>query len=289
MTRIKGLFAAAALCASFVAQADSYIWQVDDGENKLLLGGTIHMLKPGDYPLPAEYSAALAAADIVVFEADMEALQDPSFSKKMQQTMMLAKGQTLQDQLNPKTWLRLSAYASGKGIPIAPMQAFQPAFVALAFTMIELQRLGFGEGIDQRYFSAAKKQGKTLAKLESAEQQLSFMQAMTEVDANLLVNSMLDDLEQMTEQFEQVLVAWRGGDADRLFQLMGKPMLDEAPELYDVLLTQRNKNWLAQLKTMLATPETEFVLVGALHLAGPDSVLALLAQEGYQISRYQLP
>ncbi|WP_049723378.1 TraB/GumN family protein [Gilvimarinus polysaccharolyticus] len=287
MTRFKGLLAAGVLCASFASYADSYVWQVSDGENKLFIGGTIHMLKPSDFPLPAEYPAALAAADQVVFEANMDVLSDAEFSQRLQQAMMLESGQTLEDRLNSKTWQRLSAYALARQLPLAPLQAFEPAFVALAFTMLEMQKLGFGEGIDRRYFDMAKTQGKVLGELETTEQQLGFVVAMTKMDPNLFINSTLDDLEQMAELFETMVAEWRAGDADDLFKLMGKPMLDEAPELYDVILAQRNKNWLPKIKALLATPEKEFILVGALHLAGPDSVLALLEQQGYNVQRYR--
>jgi uncharacterized protein YbaP (TraB family) len=48
---------------------------------------------------------------------------------------------------------------------------------------------------------------------------------------------------------------------------------------------QRNKNWLPQIQQMLATPEVELVLVGALHLAGESNVLQLLREQGYSITQ----
>ncbi|WP_339896498.1 TraB/GumN family protein [uncultured Gilvimarinus sp.] len=287
MTRLKGFLAACALCVTATTYADSYIWQVSDGDSTLYIGGTIHMLKPSDYPLPTEFPAAFSAADKIVFETNMDVVSDPAFSQKLQQAMMLPKGKTLQDQVSEKTWARLSEYAISRQLPLAPMQAFQPAFVALAFTMMEMQKLGFGDGIDQKYFAQAKAQNKTLGELETADEQLSFMVAMTEMDPDLFINATLDDLEQMAELFDQMVGEWREGDADELFALMGKPMLDEAPALYDLILTERNKTWVPHIKQLLATPETELVLVGALHLAGPDSVLLMLQQAGLSVTRYQ--
>lgn len=287
MTRLKGFLAACALCVTATTYADSYIWQVSDGDSTLYIGGTIHMLKPSDYPLPTEFPAAFSAADKIVFETNMDVVSDPAFSQKLQQAMMLPKGKTLQDQVSEKTWARLSEYAISRQLPLAPMQAFQPAFVALAFTMMEMQKLGFGDGIDQKYFAQAKAQNKTLGELETADEQLSFMVAMTEMDPDLFINATLDDLEQMAELFDQMVGEWREGDADELFALMGKPMLDEAPALYDLILTERNKTWVPHIKQLLETPETELVLVGALHLAGPDSVLLMLQQAGLSVTRYQ--
>lgn len=289
MTPLKVLLVAGALCASVAAQAHSYVWQVSDGTHQLLVGGTVHMLKPSDYPLPPEYRAAVAAADTLVFETDMKVVQEPAFSRQLQQAMMLPKGRHLQDTLDDKTWARLSAYSARKGVPLAPMQAFQPAFVALALTMIEGRRLGFGDGVDQHYTAQTQAQGKATSVLETPQEQLDFMLSMTDLEPNLLMNATLDDLAQMGDMFETMIAQWREGDADALFGLMGKPMRDKLPQLYDLLLTERNKNWLPHFRQMLATPEVEFVLVGALHLAGPDSVLKLLQKEGLTVSRYQLP
>jgi uncharacterized protein YbaP (TraB family) len=57
-------------------------------------------------------------------------------------------------------------------------------------------------------------------------------------------------------------------------------MLDEAPELYDALFTQRNRNWLPQIIELTRQDQDYLVVVGAMHLAGDGSVLDLLAAEG---------
>ena len=57
------------------------------------------------------------------------------------------------------------------------------------------------------------------------------------------------------------------------------------PDVFNTLLTERNQNWLPMLTTMMNSPETEFVLVGTMHLAGDKSVLALLAEQGYHIEQ----
>lgn len=46
-------------------------------------------------------------------------------------------------------------------------------------------------------------------------------------------------------------------------------------------MVRRNMNWLPAIKTMLETPEVEFILVGTAHLAGDDGLLTLLNAGGY--------
>jgi len=50
----------------------------------------------------------------------------------------------------------------------------------------------------------------------------------------------------------------------------------------DVLLNNRNKNWVIQLKKIMLQ-EPVFIAVGAGHLVGEKGLLALLKKEGYTL------
>jgi uncharacterized protein YbaP (TraB family) len=50
----------------------------------------------------------------------------------------------------------------------------------------------------------------------------------------------------------------------------------------DILLYNRNKNWVKQLKTIMQA-EPVFVAVGAAHLVGTKGLIALLKKEGYKV------
>ena len=51
----------------------------------------------------------------------------------------------------------------------------------------------------------------------------------------------------------------------------------------DILLNNRNRNWVKQLKTIMKK-ESVFVAVGAGHLVGESGVIALLKKEGYTLT-----
>lgn len=51
----------------------------------------------------------------------------------------------------------------------------------------------------------------------------------------------------------------------------------------DILLNNRNKNWVTQLKTLMDT-ESLFVAVGAGHLVGKEGLISLLRKEGYTLT-----
>lgn len=50
----------------------------------------------------------------------------------------------------------------------------------------------------------------------------------------------------------------------------------------DLLLNDRNKNWVGQLKNIMKN-ESVFVAVGAGHLVGKKGLIGLLRKEGYTL------
>jgi uncharacterized protein YbaP (TraB family) len=62
-------------------------------------------------------------------------------------------------------------------------------------------------------------------------------------------------------------------------------MRTDYPDVYRLLLVDRNQDWANQLKTRLAGSGVSFVAVGAGHLAGPDSLQAQLKKLGIKAER----
>jgi len=58
---------------SFLSLVYSYsetsVWKISNGENTLYLGGTIHILRESDYPLPEAFSKAFDESNIIIFES----------------------------------------------------------------------------------------------------------------------------------------------------------------------------------------------------------------------------
>ena len=101
-TLFSGSFFTSAFWAK-PAQADAMVWKVSNEHGELYLGGTIHMLRPTDYPLKAEYDIAFRNSDTLVFETDIAATLDMGFQQQMMMQMSLPPGKTLSNLLQPKT------------------------------------------------------------------------------------------------------------------------------------------------------------------------------------------
>jgi hypothetical protein len=97
---------------------------------------------------------------------------------------------------------------------------------------------------------------------------------------------MLDDPEKMRKQFAAMLKAWSAGDVKAIAATFNDDV-NVSAELREHLLKRRNARWADWLAKRLEKPGTVFVAVGAGHLAGTESVQAMLKAKGLQTKRVQ--
>ncbi len=269
------------------AHAKAPVWKITKGDQSLFIGGTIHLLSAQDYPLPSAFDLAFTASQQLVFETDVEAVQSFATQARFLPILMYQDGRTLKSEIKPETYTALSGFLSERGLPIALFERFTPAGLNFSLLALELQKLGItgAHGVETHLNAESVAAKKPVRWLESIDQQLGFITRMNQLDADLLINSAIRDTQSLAQQWPKLLTAWRSGDTQALENLAITPMLKESPELYEFILAERNRNWLPDIEAMLSTPEIEFVLVGALHLAGKDSVLTLLEKAGYHIKQ----
>jgi uncharacterized protein len=285
MTLIKLTALAALASLTFTTHAAS-VWKVSNDTQSLYIGGTIHLLAPEDYPLPTEYDTAFAQADKVVFETDMVAVNSVEFQQQMFASLMYSDGTTVDKVLKTETYAALQQHLAERNIPIEAMASLKPSLIAVTLSVIEMQALGFtSEGVDQFYSNKATIAGKPQGWLETPEQQIAFLADLGKEDESGMIDYSLRDIKKMPTMINDLRNSWRDGDMQTMATVAIDSFKADYPQIYEDLLVARNQNWLPQIETMLGDQAVEFILVGALHLAGPDSVLTQLAAKGYKIEK----
>ncbi|TAP35504.1 TraB/GumN family protein [Alteromonas sp. KUL49] len=283
MKRIFLLLAAVVVAAPAFSAS---VWKVSKGESTIFVGGTLHLLSEGDYPLPTPYEIAFDKASSIVLETDLDAVNSPAFSQQLLQQLSYSDGSTIQSHLSEDTYNALASHFASRGWPIESVSLLKPQLVSLTLTIGELQRLGLTlEGVDSHYAQKAKGAGKTLAWLESPEQQLAFIVAMGEDDPDGLIQYTLEDIKTLPENLSLMKDYWFKGDLKGMTTDILDVFAKDYPEVYKSILVERNHNWLPHLISFFDSPEVEFVLVGALHLPGNGGVLALLEAQGYTVEK----
>lgn len=277
------------VCTFFVvpaALAESSVWKVEQGDSVMYLGGTIHLLRPSDFPLPAEFDKAYAASELMVFETDIGKLRDPSTQMMLIAKAMYSDGSTLEKHLSPEVYSMLAAYCAANKIPMQAIQFFKPSFVAVTLAAMELLRLGVSEeGVDLYFHRLATQDNKTIDMLETIEEQIDYLTSMGKDNEDAFIAHTIESTASLEESFEQLVSAWKRGDDQTLDALLVSEVKAKTPQIYQDIFVDRNRNWLPRIDAYAKTPATEFILVGAGHLVGPDGIIEALKDKGYRVTR----
>jgi len=273
--------------ASLSSFAKSPVWKVSKDGNHLYLGGTIHLLSSSDYPLPKAFDSSFINADTLVFETDIRAAASPEVQQKFITMMTYKDGRTIKDELDADVYNELETFLAARNIPIVNFAKFTPAGISLTLTVLELQRLGLSNtaGVDSYYTLRALDENKKIEALESIDEQIGFIASLNAEDGNEIIRSTLRDTGNLEKIWKDMLDAWRSGDMQALERVALKPMQTEFPDMYQLMLVNRNNNWLKKLPAMFADPDIEYVLVGSLHMVGKDGLLQRLESAGYRIEQ----
>jgi uncharacterized protein YbaP (TraB family) len=274
-------------CSFATAWAGASVWVVRSGPNVTYIGGTCHLLRQSDHPLPKAYAAAYQASGRLLFETELEQLQSTAFQQKLAQEAMYTDGTTLDRVLSPAIYRDLSDYCNRAGLPIAQLRSFKPFMVILTLVGVELQKMGVSSeaGVDHYFFNKAKMDGKPTGGLETVQTQLDFLTSMSDGIEDRFVAHGLKDLNRFQQLIDQLIAVWREGDEAKLYRFFLRDMKKDFPKLYQRLVDDRNTAWLPQIKQLIASPQTEFVLVGVAHLVGPRGVIALLKKQGLTVEK----
>lgn len=262
-----------------------FIWKFEKGAQTGWLVGSLHLLTKDFYPLPASMTEAFGQADALIEEIDGNEAASPAFAAMVLSKAMLTQGATLSSTLSPGTLKKLTAWSAKSGLPLEAVQQMKPWMVALTLQTVAFQRLGFDAelGIDKHFGDLAVKARKPLIPLETAAEQIDFLDGLSPRTQDQMLSETIDSVETELTEITTLGNAWKAGDAAGVERLTLSD-LKEAPEVYKVLLADRNRRWVPRIEGCVQTRRC-FVVVGAAHLVGPDGLISLLRQAGYTMTQ----
>jgi uncharacterized protein YbaP (TraB family) len=267
------------------------IWRISDANNSLYLLASFHALKASDYPLSQAVNDAYEDAELLVFEIAPEQLQATELAKLMQQAALLPAHQTLQALLSDKTWQDLMRWqAANRAISVDALQRLKPWYVALMISNAQSQAQGFQPalGLDQHFMQQAKLAAKPSIGLERIQQQIALFDTMNVlVQQELLQEALVTVSQQKNNDLEQLRLLWKKGNSAELEKITLAKMRKEYPSLYQSINVERNQAWLPKLQELLdnESKKNVLVIVGTLHLLGPDGLVQQLQARGYHVER----
>lgn len=290
MKRISAVLLSSIMAITAFAQKNNtdentLLWKISGNGLKKpsYLFGTIHMLCKDDAVLSDSLKNIIKNVKEVYFEVDL----DNMFEMLGVMGKMKMRGDTtLQDLLSVADYEKVKDYFESKGsmLPFSMLETYKPMLAAST-----LQQGGLPcentAMMEQEIMQEAKKYNKPIKGLESMGYQAGVLDSIPyKLQAEQLVSYIDNALkgDEEDKELSEMMDAYKSQDLKKLEEMLMKS--DPSISNYtDVLLYNRNRNWVNKLKELL--PETSLLIaVGAGHLPGKEGCINLLRQQGYKVT-----
>lgn len=277
------------LIAAFVAlpgcdrprpiQARPALFVVRDADTTIWLFGTIHVLPANIRWETPPVAHAMAAADTLVTELPPRESEraGAAFTKIATGPNLPPIAARVPSDQRPA----LEAAATRANAPLKSLDRMKSwAAAALLETGVaRSEGASVENGVEAtiaKRFAARSHLG-----LEYAAEQFGLFDALPEpLQRHLLVKALAKD------DYRRTLHEWSRGDIAAL-DAENRQLFAGYPELEQTLLVNRNRHWSQWIARRMRQPGRLFIAVGAGHLAGPRSVVAMLTANGFRVIRLQ--
>ena len=277
---LQGGAALAALGASPAASAAAGdtqpLWLVSEGRAKVYLYGNAGSATP-KWSAP-RVEAAFAESAVFWKETPDQRPEDrPKFA---------AAGVDLKRPLS--TWLtpeqreEVAKAATEAGTTFAALEPLKPwlASLSLGEAYGRRNRRPPMEDPLQILTGRAKAAGKPIrTEFPDVDSQLAFFAGMSQAAQVEFLFYTIENSRLAQDVIDRRRAAWAAGDLSLETHQVAH-LKEDFPHLYEPFELVRNRAWPARFRTMIEEGGTSFVLVGADHLVGPDSVLVQLEASG---------
>ena len=270
----------------------NFMWEVENGDTKMYLLGSIHLMPESAYPLDEKIEKCFEQADVLAIEADPTKIDQTKVQELIMSKGLYPKGTTLKESIDSKLYSKINNVFSSYGIPMQQIDQYKPWFVGFNIAVMEIQKTKLDSklGIDMHFIEKAKAKEMEIVELESGMGQLELLTSFPEESQEQYLEYSLNNYENVHEMFDEMLKAWTTGDADLMNKTTKQKMLDFCKtlpgleEYYEKMFPQRDNRIIEKLDKMLKSNEKKiyFVVVGAGHLIGDDGLLKLLKDRGYK-------
>ncbi len=257
--------------------AHALLWEISGNglEQSSYLFGTIHMIPKEDYDLPDRLLARLAQSDRLVLELDMDKATNIFAQLGMIPKMLMPDGIRIGDLVSTEDYLLVQQAIEKAGLPSKMIERVKPLFLS-ALLDPEMGKAAEAESYDLNLYHLAKANDIKHSGLESIKEQMAAFDAISlEDQAQMLVDQLKG--EEGKGGFTDLVSAYK---SENLNQLASSMEAEAEGDFLDVLLYNRNRNWIP-IMTKMMKKERVFFGVGAGHLAGTQGVVRLLEAEGY--------
>lgn len=265
---------------------NALLWKIDKkGHKPSYVYGTIHLIDKKDYFLPTGTEAALDATDQIYYEINMDDMTDMGALMGIINKAFMKDGMTLGDLLSKEEYQLVATHFEDLGLPMMFMDRIKPMFLSI-LAGDDVQPGSFDNGTMVSYEmelnELANARNMTKGGLETIDYQLEIFDKIPYQDqADMLLEAIQYADSSDSNPLDIYTEVYRAQNIKRMHDMT----LEEESGMMkfaDILLYDRNRNWIGKIDQLTAEAPT-FFAVGAGHLGGQQGVLALLKEAGFTV------
>lgn len=257
----------------------SLLWRIssNDLQEPSYLYGTIHATC--NAKLDENTLKALDQTKQLFLELDMD---DKSMQMQMLKHMKMNDGTKLSTLLTAEEFKIVDDFLKKNMNMSAKMfDTFKP-FMISTMLLPKLLDCEF-QSVESELMKVTKEQEEEILGLEKMEDQMKVFDAISyKIQAEELLKTAKGDLSKEKDEFKKMMVIYEQKDIEGMLKMMNESDNKITSENQDVLLNNRNKNWIPIIIQTIKDKPT-FFGVGAGHLAGEEGVIKLLRKQGYTV------
>lgn len=270
----------------------AFLWQVNINGSEFNLAGSVHTGKIGQ-SLPDAYLKAYKQSDIIIFELkdDSKTLKEMIF--KYAEKDSLSEDQYLDKYLSQESRDMLSELFIGKEDILSRYFHHEGWLLNMAISGWKSRLIGYDPelSVDMYFHSMAAKDKKEIVGLDQIETQLKLFDFEVPLETQVqIVESAIQRAEQQARTEQPLFDTYYSQEQEAFRESFYEMMNFEDPQkgsMYDKVFVKRNKAWVQKLIELSETrPGVYFMVVGSGHYFGPNNLIELLMNEGYQVVPY---
>lgn len=266
-----------------IAFKNSLLWKISGNEltEASYLYGTMHLLCDQSTTNKGKVQNAVDATKQLYLEVDMS---NPDEAINMIKLMANdIKIKDLEDKVKKELLLKLTEKHLGMKGHIVENTTLFTIFTMMAYKATDDCMLP--SSVEETLIAKFKHDSSKIAGLETMAQQLKFIRdsKLADLDNTIIGLQEFDDMKDIYDDMNEYYMS---ENITALYTLMTQPSDVYSQEyinnMMEILLEQRNKNWVKQIP-QIAIKIPTFFAVGAGHLPGENGVINLLRQAGYSV------
>ena len=169
-------------CSAARADGKHYLWRVSKGGDTLYVAGSVHVLRPTDYPLPDVMESLFRSSAGLVEEIDLSHFDPESAQLQMMKLGAYPAGQSLKTALPADVYRRVTTLAEKQKVDMEMLEPMRPWLASIVLLDNQLVQDGFdsASGVDIHFADEAEGLHKPVIGLELASYQLGLLAKLPE-------------------------------------------------------------------------------------------------------------